>query len=82
MDAEAAPEGDWRRWSAWRRSRPKGNDGEVGFERPSVQALLCRGLSGPVHGKEVGEATGNRSMRSTDDNSLWRVTAASAWRSS
>jgi hypothetical protein len=40
MDVEAAPEGDRRRWSTWRRSRPKGNDSEVGFELLSVQALL------------------------------------------
>jgi hypothetical protein len=40
MDAEASPEGDRRTWSAWRCSWPKGNDGEVGIERLSAQALL------------------------------------------
>jgi hypothetical protein len=40
VDVEAAPEGDRRRWSAWRRSRPNGNDDEVGFEQLSAPALL------------------------------------------
>jgi hypothetical protein len=46
----------------------EGNDDEVGFKRLSVQAPLRQGLDGPVRGKEVGEATSNRSMQSADGN--------------
>jgi hypothetical protein len=40
MDAEAAPEGDWRRWSAWRRSRPKGTT-----VRSALRGSWCKLLS-------------------------------------